>query len=226
MTIRSVDENLKQYATDKQATYINAINEFGSLTKAADAMGKSVKTLSNCLKRVKAKAAKRGYAPNHDMTHPVPEGFAVKGTSTLYTEEGKKLQWVKTNQDAQKQAELMREVVEAMKEDIEPELPELPLPIETDETLLNCFVITDYHLGMNAWGEETGADWDMQIAENLLVDWFTAAIRSAPQAQTAVLAQLGDFIHWDGLDPLTPASKNVLDADTRKRKIVRVAIRS
>jgi hypothetical protein len=24
--------------------------------------------------------------------------------------------------------------------------------------------VTDYHLGMYAWGEETGAPWDMKIA--------------------------------------------------------------
>jgi hypothetical protein len=40
-----------------------------------------------------------------------------------------------------------------------------------------------------------------------------------------VFCQLGDFLHWDGMDAVTPASKHLLDADTRFQKLVRVAIR-
>src|SRR5690606_30125506 len=43
-------------------------------------------------------------------------------------------------------------------------------------------------------------------------------------AQRAVFAQLGDFLHIDGLDPVTPASKHLLDADTRFQRLVGVAI--
>jgi hypothetical protein len=78
---------------------------------------------------------------------------------------------------------------------------------------------------MLAWGEETGADWDLTIAEQMLVDWFAAAIAQAPPARFAVFAQLGDFMHWDGMDAVTPASKHLLDADTRFQKLVRVAVR-
>ena len=80
--------------------------------------------------------------------------------------------------------------------------------------------------GALAWGEETrGDDWDVKVAESLLIRWFAAAIERAPDAETGVLAQLGDFLHTDGLLALTPESKNVLDADTRFQKIVRIAIR-
>lgn len=189
---------------------MNALQENdGNKTAAAKSLGMPRTTFRNRLAQLKDEHL-------HD-------GFAVTGISTYRrTDDGG--QWIKESRDKNEQAELMREIVEAMKAEIPREEPELPLPLDTDENLLNCFVITDYHLGMNAWGEETGADWDVNIAEQLLVDWFKAAIRSAPQAGTAILAQLGDFLHWDGLDPLTPASKNVLDGDTRKRKIVRVAI--
>jgi hypothetical protein len=87
-------------------------------------------------------------------------------------------------------------------------------------------VVTDFHLGMLSWREETGADWDTRIAEDMLVGWFAAAIKQAPDSEMAVLAQLGDFLHWDGLDAVTPASKHLLDADTRFQKLVRVAIRA
>ena len=90
---------------------------------------------------------------------------------------------------------------------------------------MNCYVITDYHLGALSWGEETGADWDLKIAEDTLVAWFSRAIEQSPAAETALLAQISDFLHWDGFDPVTPAHRNLLDADTRFPKLVRVAIR-
>src|SRR5690606_29681607 len=67
-------------------------------------------------------------------------------------------------------------------------------------------------------------DWDTQIAEQLLVDWFGAAIAQSPDAAVGVFAQLGDFLHWDGIQAVTPTSGHVLDADTRFQKLIRVAI--
>ena len=78
---------------------------------------------------------------------------------------------------------------------------------------------------MLAWHEETDEDWDTDIAERVIVGWFAEAIRRAPKADKAVLAEIGDLLHSDSLEPLTPASKNVLDADSRYPKVVRLVIR-
>jgi hypothetical protein len=112
-----------------------------------------------------------------------------------------------------------------MAEDI-PRLEPLPEPSsETNSNLLNCYVITDYHLGMLSWREETGEDWDIKIAENLIIKWFAQAIQQSPDAEQAVFAQLSDFLHFDGMDAVTPASKHLLDVDTRFAKLVRAAIK-
>ena len=78
---------------------------------------------------------------------------------------------------------------------------------------------------MLAWGEETGEDWDTELAEELLLNYFAAAIEKAPQAHRGVLAQMGDFLHYDGIDAVTPASGHQLDTDTRFAKLVRTGIR-
>jgi hypothetical protein len=174
--------------------------------------------------------ALRGWAPEHDMTHEVPEGFVVGGVSTLYVtgEDGQTRvasQWVKSKQDAASRENLLRAAAEGMASEI-PRAKPVPAPRQAISELLNAYVLTDFHLGMLAWKEETGADWDLGIAERMLVDWFTQAIALAPAAHTAVFAQLGDFLHWDGLDAVTPQHKNLLDADTRFQKLVRVAIRA
>ena len=109
----------------------------------------------------------------------------------------------------------IRATIEALKEEIPHEAP-APLAVgRFDANLMNCYVITDYHLGALSWGEETGADWDLKIAEDTLVAWFSRAIEQSPAAETALLAQISDFLHWDGFDPVTPAHRNLLDADTR-----------
>ncbi len=177
----------------------------------------------------KMRITRRGYSPAHDMTHTVPDGYAIKGVSTMYDGKGNvRAQWVKSQSDAEQQREILIAAVQAMSSEL-PKAEPIPLNVVNrhgNPNLVNLFILTDYHLGMLSWGEETGADWDMKIAEDTLVAWFAAAIKSAPSANTAVLAQLGDFLHWDGLDAVTPSSGHVLDADTRFQKLVRVAIRA
>lgn len=173
--------------------------------------------------------------PNHPSTNGLgridhAEQASKPGTSTLYKVQDDAgeiaLQWVKNPQADRRTLEAERQAAyEAMAEKL-PRLPAVRLATTSvNADLLNLYPITDYHLGALAWHEETGADWDLVIAERLLVDWFSTAIKAAPNAEVGVFAQMGDFLHFDGLEALTPTNKHVLDADTRFAKVVRVAIR-
>lgn len=175
--------------------------------------------------RIKRLALK-GYSPTHDWNHVVPDGFRAGGVSTYYNADGKPTaQWVKATADQARQKALLEAAFAGMADDL-PRVKCTAAPKHCNADLLNCYVITDYHLGMLAWGEETrGEPWDLAIAEKLLIDWLAAAIAQSPNAETAVFAQLGDFAHFDGLDAVTPEHRNLLDADTRFQKVVRSAIR-
>ena len=217
--------------TERQRQIVELHNQGLGYTKIGEKVGCSRYAVRDSLQSVKARAATQGWSPQHDMVHTVPIGFNVKGVSTLYNDEGKPVsQWVKSQIDSEKQIEMMREVVASMSEDIKPESP-VPSPNINADELLNCFVITDYHMGMladkdevNASGQTGNGDWDLKIAENTLVNWFAEAIRISPEADTAIYAQLGDFGHYD-YEPLTQASKHLLDSDSRNFKIVRATIR-
>jgi len=220
-----LDDNLKQFATARQIEYIDAVNEHGSLRKAAIALGVCKGTVQNSIDIVRRKAARQGFSPEHDMTHIAPEPFLVKGISTYYNKDGKPTgQWVKTSIDNQKLEQMLEQTVLALKDEI-PRVNPVQSPQHTNSNLLNCYVVTDYHMGMLSWHEESGADWDLKIAEELLVKWFEQAIAQSPNSERAVFAQMSDFLHFDGLEPLTPASKHLLDVDSRFAKLVRVAIR-
>lgn len=169
----------------------------------------------------------KGYSPQHDMTHTVPDGYLVRGVSTYYNKDGEVSgQWVKSRDDAERQRELMQAALDGMADSVTRAAPvKAPKIVAADR--LNLFVVTDYHLGMLAWGEETrGENWDTDIAERTLRAWFDCALSEISPAETAVFAQLGDFLHFDGLESVTPLHRNVLDADTRYPKLVRVAQRA
>jgi hypothetical protein len=220
-----IDEGLKTYATERQKEYIDAVNEYGGIRSAARSLNINHSAIVEAFNLLRRRAATSGYAPEQDMVRPVPEPFIVRGVSTYYNAEGKASgQWVKSKIDDSKLQEMMKAVIDGMKDDI-PRLTALPAPALGNDNLLNCYVITDYHLGMLAWDEEAGENWDLDIAQALVVKWFEQAIAQSPNADTAVFAQLSDFLHFDGMDAVTPASKHLLDVDTRFAKVVRSAIR-
>lgn len=133
--------------------------------------------------------------------------------------------WIRVMPDEAQREAAMRAVVAGLKDDLPRYEAVLPVP-RSNEELLSQYTITDLHLGMLAWGEETRvADWDLSIAEKLILAWFAAAIAQSPASAVAVLAQLGDLLHHDAKASVTPAHGHVLDADSRLQKMIRVAIR-
>lgn len=220
-----MQELIQFCTTDRQREYVEAVIKEGNQRAAAKAIGIHHAAIDKAMSMLRKRAALQGHSPEHDMTHTVPDGFNVKGVSTYYNKEGKPAgQWVKSSADDERRMQIMQEAINALKEDL-PHYAPIHCEGGDNSDLLNVYVITDYHLGMKSWHEETGADWDMEIAENLLVNWFSAAISHAPMADVAILANIGDFLHWDGMEAVTPQHKHILDADTRFQKLVRTAIR-
>ena len=118
----------------------------------------------------------------------------------------------------------IRETIDGFKDDIPP-FSAIVAPDASEEHLCNLYTFTDYHLGMLAWHKEGGSDWNISLAEKTIIAALARMIDQSPKAHTAVINIQGDFLHTDGKIPVTPASKHVLDADSRFPKIRRSAIR-
>lgn len=211
--------------TDREREVIEAYERLGSGVKVAIEFNRNRRGMDKIINRVKNRAALQGYAPEYDMKRQVPDGFRVKGVSTYYNKDGKPTgQWVKSSADNDRRAEIIKEAFASMAD----ELPRLE-PIShvgiNNDALLNQYTITDFHLGMLAWHKEGGADWDIKIAEKTLIDCFKYMVQSSPNAKTGFICQLGDFLHSDGLMPVTPTSGHVLDQDGRFSKMVQSAIK-
>lgn len=221
----TIDEELYKYCTPRQKQVLEAIERLGSARAAATELGMNIGGASETYVAVKRKAAKFGYAPEHDFTRPVPDGYIAKGVSTYYNAEGKPAgQWVKASLSHEALVDAMREAVEGFKDEIPP-VVSIVAPAASEEHLCNLYTFTDYHLGMLAWHQEGGSDWNISIAERTIIAALQQMIEQSPKAHTAVINIQGDFLHTDGKTPVTPASKHVLDADSRFPKIRRSAIR-
>jgi len=227
MSLQVLLETGREVITPKQEEYIEKIIACnGNKQEAADQLGVSRSTIRSAIKSAEKRVAKFGYHPKSGLNNPAAPGFGMKGYSHIRRdEEGKMIGWDKYVVDSATVEAMMKLAMEEMVKDIPKTKPLKLQTKKSDPDLLNLYVVTDYHLGMLAWEEETGADWDLEIAEDLLVKWFQVGIARSPNAETAVFAQLGDFLHFDSLEAVTPTSGHLLDADTRFQKLVRVAIR-
>jgi hypothetical protein len=225
MTPLKIDENLYQYTTPRQRQILEAIDRLGSARAASIELGMNIGGASETYLAVKKKAAKKGYAPEHDFTRPVPDGYVAKGVSTYYNAEGKPAgQWVKASLSHQALVDAIKEAVDGFKDEIPPAVS-TTAPVSSEEHLCNLYTFTDYHLGMLAWHKEGGADWNISKAEKTIIAALIQMVNQSPTAHTAMVNIQGDFLHTDGKTPVTPASKHVLDADSRFPKIRRSAIR-
>ena len=258
-----LDPALEEYATPQQWEKLVAWEKYGTSTKAAKASGSDASGIRRARREVLKKAARQGYAPEYDLTHPVPPGLTLKGTSVRYDGDGAiqqfwnktkiegmapdeayvmpdpktlvKLstmldaegrvivQWVAEKPEDIARERAWREFAKELAADL-PRLDPIPPPESTNDQLLAGYPVGDHHMGMMSWGVETGADYDMKIAESLLkgaIDYLSLATGGASQA---IVAFLGDFLHYDNMEAVTPTSKNVLDSDTRYPKMVHAAI--
>ena len=205
---------------------IDAVAAHGNSSAAARALGIIDATFRGRVRE----ARNRGFEPQYQALmageNAAPtEGYKIKGTSTLYGEDGKaKLQWVKTDAKIEELQRMQKAAFEAMCETLEPLKP-VKGPRNLPQELLTLYTLTDSHVGMLAWDKETGADWDLGIAENTLVGTLVRMIDAAPPSAVGILNQLGDWLHFDSLTPMTPTSHHILDADSRAQKMVTVAVR-
>ncbi|QDF14268.1 transcriptional regulator [Dinoroseobacter phage vB_DshS-R4C] len=191
--------------------------ETGNAEATAAALGVHRSTVFRRL----AKASLRGL--DGSVPRPIPPGQTIRGVSTLYGRDGKvAATWVKTQADRLS----LPDIAEAIRDAVgTTRAPVTPPPSAGSEDLLAVFPWPDLHLGMYAWGSETGEDYDLEIAEGLVRGVFASLLDRAPDAAHAVILGLGDITHADDETASTRRSGNRLDVDTRHQKVLTSTLR-
>ena len=215
-------EHLLEFCdTDDQRTKVKLYSELNSCRKVAEEMGICHQNVSKTLRMLKKRAAQVTIPQDTGIPDRVPEGFNIKGTTTLYKDGEARLQWVKTQNNGIN----FEDLVDTLKETFEDyRSPKLRVPEASDDDLLVVYPMGDPHLGMLSWHEETGEDHDLEIASKDLRKATKYLVERSPSAKTAIILNLGDFYHSDNMDNRTARSGNALDVDGRFDKIMRVGL--
>lgn len=166
------------------------------------------------------------YAPEREPYEPLP-GATLARRSTLVDAEGNVIQaWHIEKPEDRARYEAMKEAIDELTKDL-PRAPIIPAPNGTSlSKLATVYPIGDHHLGMLSWKHETGASYDLDIGEQLLASATDHLVAQSPPSAHALIAFLGDYVHYDSMVPETPHGRNPLDSDGRASKMVRVAMRS
>lgn len=210
--------------TKKQREVFASLIKTNSCQETAKELGIWDSTVRQYVLRVKEYAAVQGYAPEHDMTKTVPTSHVVKGISTLYNEEGGiKQQWVKTDLAKSAQAEVFRNIVDNIVNDL-PVFSPVPATSHPTDELMAVYPLGDPHIGMKASKEESGEDWDLSIAKKTFIDAFDRLVRSAPHCETAVIVNLGDYFHADNVEGVTSRSGHHLDMDSHYSDMIDIGM--
>lgn len=118
------------------------------------------------------------------------------------------------------------DVLQRIRDAVEGIAPAAPVaaPEYTDADLLTIYPIADAHVGMMAWGRETGEPYNTDMAADRIRLWVARCVASSPASAQAIILAAGDTTHADDTTGQTPRGKHILDTDTRHFRTLEVTI--
>lgn len=198
--------------TEQHVDILDALLEQGTQKEAGKAINLSERQVRRHLKEMEIRAGQRGIG-------------AYTDTSTLYDADGEvRLQWVKSKRGQNEKNAAMQAFVEELSAGIKPRKRQ-KAPKHTEKDMMVGIPIGDHHWGLLCWAPEVGENYDLKEAERLLANGIDYLVDVSPASETALLANLGDFLHVNDRTNKTPGNGHLLDADGRFSKIARAAAR-
>jgi hypothetical protein len=198
--------------------------EHGEVTAAAArSMGKPVETVRCILKECREK----GYHLS-DGARGAMQNAGLSGTEAKVgwivnvdpeTGSRQSTYWRAPEADTESIIDRLRDAFEGITA-----APVVPAPKHNNADLLTVYPVPDAHVGLQAWGKETGEDYDTEKAAARIREWVASCVASSPASETAIILGVGDLTHSDDQTNATPRSKHVLDVDTRHFRTIDVTI--
>jgi len=222
----STEATLLDFATSERERGIVSQLDTKSIAAIAREIGIASSTAREAVARVRRRAAKHGYSPEHDMTRPCPSTHYVKGVSTLYDKDGNiTQQWVKSQADTDRLTELAEELARSACESVTPIKPSTRKTRQVDDNRLTAYPIGYAHVGLYCWNEDAEEDWSCDHVESVMLEKFAEVLAGSSDTAEALLVNLGDWFHTDTPENVTRRSGHSLDVDTRWSRVVRVGLR-
>jgi UDP-2,3-diacylglucosamine pyrophosphatase LpxH len=186
--------------------------------------GYTVKKTST--QRDAAGATEREWIQTHKKSGPafeMPAGQIIKGVSALVDSDGLvRAKWIKTKGDGVA-ADLIKVLGDTFKA-YKGRSRLVRVPRRVDRDLLTVYPIADQHLGLLAWGRETGASYDLKIGIRRLLECSAKLMAKSDRSKYALIINLGDWYHANDQRNVTPRSGHQLDVDGRWYKVLTAGV--
>lgn len=221
----SVDPKLLDYCnTDHQRQIMQRLIAGDSGAEIARDMGVHRTLPDKIRRRVLAFAARQGYAPGH-FSDGVAPGYLMGKVTVQRGPSGEvERTWERQSPSDRLAQEILEDVCAAIVEQSKGAFPPVAAPEYFDADTLTVIPMGDPHFGLLSWADETGANFDLSIAERLTFDAVDRLCALTPSTETALLLNLGDYFHADDSSNRTKRSGNTLDVDGRFAKIATVGV--
>lgn len=202
------------YTEDQLLEAVRLHSEYGT-AEAARRLNIADRTMRDRVKQAKDRFG-------DELADRIAPGFELRGYSQFTKTEAGEPIWLKTRKAERDYWEGIKSAIEG----IEPvNLETSPLPAEPQSDIVPWLQIGDAHIGMLASERETGANFDISIAEREICAAAAALIDEAPECERLVVNDLGDGTHYETFKAETEASGHAVDYDTRYWKMVEAYIR-
>jgi hypothetical protein len=147
-----------------------------------------------------------------DFCEHAPAGFKLDKTTLYINKDGQVTgQWPRLSPIDQS--------YEPFWEFLEKRTPILKCPIECpmdyDQDLMLEWKLMDTHLGMLSWAKETGAEYNIDIAQKLIISAAKLIFQKNASIAKAIIVLGGDNLHSDFRSNRTERSGNFLDIGTK-----------
>lgn len=154
----------------------------------------------------------------------IAKGFELRAYSQFTKTEAGDPIWLKTRKAERDYWAGMTAAIEGVRSD-PPKIKAAPPPKDASFDLVPWLQIGDAHIGMLSAEPETGANFDVTIAELEICTAAADLIDRAPACKRMVVNDLGDGTHYETFRAMTEASGHPVDFDTRYWKMVQAYIR-
>jgi len=209
--------------SDKQQQAIDLQREGLTRRQIAAEMGMKEVAVKSLIRRARANGLHLSFGARQAMLNANLDGVEAKGGWIHnYDSEGKKIGTTRWSAPVEE----TESVVDALRAGLEecPRAEPIPNKQRSANGLATVLTVADLHIGLLTDEEEVGTDWDTKKARDHLERTFGRLVSVTPDAEVAVLAQLGDLTHNDDQRNVTPQNKHQLDVDSRYFVILRRAV--
>jgi hypothetical protein len=200
---------------DRDTKILEALLDKGTQGKAAKETGIPKRTLQRRLAAIRKQAQQYGYHEEFPEASTVLDQ-PIRGKSRLQRfdpplPDGTILEWKKTKFEDAVTIDSLKAISEGLSVPAIPASAYVHTRKET-EKLLSMLAVADAHLGILS--QTRDEKWGLDDNVKMLKDLIVRHIDRMQPVETAILNNLGDLTHTDGLVAQTPKNKNPLDADS------------